>query len=172
MHLRLLLMCKLHRICHSLQWWYDYCPHTDHTAQAPSDRLAKKQHVWKKVDSICFPIMSPQKNWVHEREAPTWFSQSASRKVNLGGCDMVAGNDVRVGVRAASSREWWHRAELLDWETEIIGLAVWLRRSHSNPVNLSVPIHKTEVIRPPQYLQDIKEHCFLKFFFIYDSARK
>lgn len=42
MHLSLLLMCKLHRICHSLLWWYDYWPQADHTALAPSDRPAKK----------------------------------------------------------------------------------------------------------------------------------
>lgn len=158
-------MCKLHRICHSLQWWYDYCPQTDHTAQAPSDRLAKKWHVWKKLDSICFLIISPQKNWVHKCEATTWFSQSASCKVNF----WVDVTWWRVmmsvwGWELPRSQEQWHRAKLLDLETEIIGLAVWLKRSHSNPVNLSVPIHRMVIIRPPQYLQVIKEHYFLKLF--------
>lgn len=146
MHLSLLLMCKLHRICHSLQWWYDYWPQTDHTAQAPSDRPAKKWHVWEKLDSTCFLITSPQKNWIHKCEAPTGFTQRASCKVNFW-VDVTSWQVMlqlwgkrHPGARAAQEKHFRFggRRHRLGYLTE------W---RHATP--LSFPFYKMRIINAP-----------------------
>lgn len=97
MHLSLLLMCKLHRICHSLQWWYDYWPQTDHTAPAPSDRPAKKGHVWEKLDSTCFLITTLKRIEFTNVRLHLVYIECFEQGQFLGRWDIDVGNEVVMG---------------------------------------------------------------------------
>lgn len=160
MHLSLLLMCKLHRICHSLQWWYDYWPQTDHTAQAPSDRPAESGMCGK--NGIAYVFWSEA---LHELNSQMWGSHLAClecllQSEFLGVCDTLVGNDVVMGVRELlRGQKQRLRGKFVGFGDRNCKLGC-LKTRHSNPVSLSFPIHKMGTIRPPQYLQVIKEHYF------------
>lgn len=156
MHLSLLLMCKLHRICHSLQWWYDYWPQTDHTAQAPSDRPAKKWHVWEKLDSTCFLITALKRIKFKPSEAPTWFTQSASCKIDSWVDVTTPCSD--GGWELSRGQMQWPRRKLFGFWGRSHRLAVWLKSPNS--CEPQFPHSQNEgdsvCLIPAGY----KEHCF------------
>lgn len=113
---------------------------------------------------------------LHELNSQMWGSRLVCLECLLQSeflsvCDILVGNDVVMGVRELlRGRKQRLRGKFVEFGGRNCKLGC-LKTSHSNPVSLSFPIHKMGTIRPPQYLQVMKEHYF-KNFAMSDYARK